>query len=169
VREQLDIGIIIVSGANEPIDRILGLEMGSDDYLTKPFDIRELKARVKNVLRRYRETETTSPQVSRDAAVRVGMATFDVECRTLLDDHGQEIPLTSTEFDLLKVLVERPRRALTRDQIMTLLRNRDCDPFDRSIDICIARIRRKVERDVEHPEAIKTVRGIGYMYLPPRA
>lgn len=169
VREQLDIAIIIVSGANEPIDRIVGLEVGSDDYLSKPFDIRELRARVKNVLRRYRAPATPTAAAAPDPRrIELGRGTFDLDARMLVDGQGEEIPLTASEYDMLKVLVERPRRPLSRDQIMTLMRNREWDPFDRSIDICVARLRRKIERDPEHPEILKTVRGVGYMFVPPR-
>lgn len=166
VREQLDIAIIIVSGANDPIDRIIGLEIGSDDYLSKPFDIRELRVRVKNVLRRYRGSNAAAAPQKPGRQIAVGIALFDPESRILLDRTGQEIPITSTEYELLKVLTERPRRVMTRDQIMTLTRNRDCDPYDRSIDICVARVRKKIERNPERPVVIRTVRGIGYMFVP---
>lgn len=173
VREQYDIGIIIVSGAGDTVDRIVGLEIGADDYLGKPFDLRELRARLKSVLRRYqREPATGNPPAADTLGnhrIQMGIAALDVESRQLFDRHGNEIPLTSTEFDLLKVFAERPNRPLSRDQLMTLTRNRDWDPFDRSIDIRIARLRRKIEEDPENPHAIKTMRGVGYMFVPPRA
>ena len=172
IREQYDIGIIIVSGAGDTVDRIVGLEVGADDYLSKPFDLRELRARLKSVLRRYQRTTTeTVPQADLLASRRtaLGGAALDLESRQLFDKSGAEVALTSAEFDLLKVFVERPNRPLSRDQLMTLTRNRDWDPFDRSIDIRIARLRRKIEDDPEIPRALKTVRGVGYMFVPPRA
>jgi DNA-binding response OmpR family regulator len=167
LREQHDLAIIMISGANEPIDRIVGLEVGSDDYLTKPFDMRELRARIKNVLRRYQIARAERPATAASARIRVGRAEFDVETRQLFDSGGEEVPLTLSEYELLKVFVDRPRRPLSRDQIMSLTRNRDCEPFDRSIDICVARLRRKIEADPARPEHIKTVRGVGYMFIPP--
>ena len=172
IREQYDIAIIIVSGAGETVDRIVGLEVGADDYLGKPFDLRELRARLKSVLRRYQR----EPAISLPAAdtleshrITIGKAALDLDSRQLFDRAGNEIPLTSTEFDLLKVFAERPNRPLSRDQLMTLTRNRDWDPFDRSIDIRIARLRRKIEENAESPKAIKTMRGVGYMFVPNRA
>lgn len=167
VREQHDIGIIMVSGAGDTLDRIIGLEVGSDDYLAKPFDLRELLARIRSVLRRYRKSGALTPAHETNL-VAFGDVRFDIDGRQLLDAEGREIPLTTSEYDLLKVLVERPRRVLTRDQIMSLTHNRDWMPYDRSIDILITRLRRKVEADPAAPQIIKTVRGAGYMYLPPR-
>lgn len=169
LREQHDIGIIMVSGANETLDRIVGLEVGSDDYLAKPFDLRELRARIKSVLRRYRQPVVEAAAAEPAQTIQVGAVALDTEARQLLDADGREIPLTTSEFDLLKILLERPRRVLTRDQIMNLTHNRDWDPFDRSIDILVTRLRRKVELDPRNPQIIKTVRGIGYMYLPLRS
>jgi len=173
IREQYDIAIIIVSGAGDTVDRIVGLEVGADDYIGKPFDLRELRARLKSVLRRYQREAAPGAPPAADALdgrrVQIGMAALDLGSRQLFDRAGHEIPLTSTEFELLRVFAERPNRPLSRDQLMTLTRNRDWDPFDRSIDIRIARLRRKIEEDPEHPKAIKTMRGVGYMFVPPRA
>ena len=168
VREQLDIGIIIVSGAGDTVDRIVGLEIGADDYLTKPFDLRELRARLKSVLRRYqRAPGIVTPDVSgNEARVRFGAAMLDLESCQLFDIHGDEIPLSAAEFELLKVFAERPNRPLSRDQLMSLTQNRDWDPYDRSIDIRIARLRKKVEEDPDRPQAIRTKRGMGYMFVP---
>lgn len=167
VRAQHDIGIIMASGAGDTLDRIIGLEVGSDDYLGKPFDLRELLARIRSVLRRYRKSGPIT-QEGPPSLLSLGHVRFDIEGRQLLDAQGSDIPLTTSEYDLLKVLVERPRRVLTRDQIMSLTHNRDWSPYDRSIDILITRLRRKVEADPATPQIIKTVRGAGYMYLPPR-
>lgn len=171
VREQFDIGIIMVSGAGETVDRIVGLEVGADDYVSKPFDLRELRARLKSVLRRYQRAPEALP--SDNAAVspasrRVafGEACLDLDSCQLLAPDGTEIGLTAAEFELLKVFAERPNRPLSRDQLMSLTQNRDWDPYDRSIDIRIARLRRKVEPDPENPRLIRTKRGLGYMYVP---
>jgi DNA-binding response OmpR family regulator len=172
VRERFDIGIIMVSGAGETLDRIVGLEVGADDYVSKPFDLRELRARLKSVLRRYHRApavpEPAPPAPAAPATRRVvfGRSLLDLDSHQLFEAGGEEIPITSMEFDLLKVFAERPNRPLSRDQLLNLTRNRDWDPFDRSIDIHIARLRRKVEPDPERPRALKTVRGVGYMYVP---
>jgi two-component system, OmpR family, response regulator len=171
VRERFDIGIIMVSGAGETVDRIVGLEVGADDYVSKPFDLRELRARLKSVLRRYhRAPAAPEPVPAAPAAptrrVAFGRSLLDLDSHQLFEAGGEEIPITSMEFDLLKVFAERPNRPLSRDQLLNLTRNRDWDPFDRSIDIHIARLRRKVEPDPERPRVLKTVRGVGYMYVP---
>ena len=166
VREHHDIGILMVSGAGETVDRIVGLEVGADDYVAKPFDPRELRARVRSVLRRYRSRSADQQAPDPERPVRVGESTLHLESRRLVDANGSEIPLTGMEFDLLRAFVERPNRPLSRDQLLNVTRNRDWDPFDRSIDIRIARLRRKIEPDPEHPSLIRTVRGVGYMYVP---
>lgn len=169
IREHLDLGIIIVSAAGEAVDRIIGLEIGADDYLAKPFDLRELLARVRSVMRRYdsEAAPQAAPLVRGEAApVIIGRCRLHLPSQQLFDPEGRELPLTQMEFDLLKVLIERPNRVLSRDQILNLTQNRDWDPNDRSIDIRIARLRRKIEIDPEHPRSIRTVRGGGYMYVP---
>ena len=172
IRERFDIGIIMISGAGETVDRIVGLEVGADDYVAKPFDPRELKARLKSVLRRYpRAPQPERPEVRDEGArrrVAIGRSVLDLDSRQLFDPSGEEVPLTRMEFELLEVLVQRPNRPLTRDQLLNLTQNRDWDPFDRSVDIRIARLRRKIEPDPDKPQYIRTVRGLGYMYAPPR-
>jgi two-component system phosphate regulon response regulator OmpR len=167
LRERYDVGIIMVTGAGEVVDRIVGLEVGADDYVTKPFDPRELLARVKSVLRRSQARPATDTPVDR-AAQRVpfGRCRLDLASHQLFDGEGREIPITSMEFDLLRAFAEHPGKALSRDRILTLTRNREWDPYDRSIDIRIARVRRKIELDPENPQLIRTVRGVGYMYVP---
>jgi len=171
VREHHDIGIIMVSGAGETVDRIIGLEIGADDYLTKPFDPRELHARLKSVLRRYRhrpgqEAADTGAVGGAAARVPFGVGTLDMQRCQLLDADGREIPITAMEFELLKVFATRPNRPLSRDQLLNLTQNRDWDPYDRSIDIRIARLRRKIEPEPDNPVFLKTVRGMGYMFVP---
>lgn len=169
LRERYDVGIIMVTAADAVVDRVVGLEIGADDYVTKPFDPRELLARLKSVMRRL-QAQPAAPAAGSPATQRtaVGRCFLDTASHQLFDAEGGEVPITSMEYDLLKVFVEHPNRALSRDQILNLTRNRDWDPFDRSIDIRIARLRRKVEADPDRPQAIRTVRGTGYMFVPGR-
>jgi two-component system, OmpR family, response regulator len=170
LRERYDVGIIMVTAAGGVVDRVVGLEVGADDYITKPFDPRELLARLKSVMRRLQSRPAAAAETVRVGAERVpvGRCFLDVAAHRLLDVKGDDIPITSMEYDLLKVFTEHPNRVLTRDQILNLTKNRDWEPFDRSIDIRIARLRRKVEENPEEPRAIRTVRGAGYMFVPSR-
>jgi two-component system phosphate regulon response regulator OmpR len=162
LRERYEVGIIMVTGASDVVDRVAGLEVGADDYIAKPFDPRELRARLKSVLRRL-EKKDSSKQPTR---VSIGSCFLDLKSRALSDSRGRDVPITSMEFDLLKTFVEHPNQVLTRDQLLTKTRNRDWEPYDRSIDIRITRLRRKLEDDPARPRVIKTVRGAGYMYVP---
>jgi DNA-binding response OmpR family regulator len=169
LRERYNLAIIMVTGAGGVVDRIVGLEVGADDYVAKPFDLRELLARVKSVLRRYRGDagkSATHQNAAGETRVKVGRCSLDIDARRLLGPDDEEIPLTAMEFDLLKVLAERPNRVLSRDQLLNLTCNRDWDPYDRSIDIRVARLRRKIESDPENPRTIKTIRGHGYVFVP---
>jgi two-component system phosphate regulon response regulator OmpR len=162
------LGIIMVTAAGDVVDRVVGLEMGADDYIAKPFDPRELRARLKSVLRRCEEraTQSSSQPGAARRRVAVGRCLLDLDAHQLLGPDGEEISLTSMEFDLLKTFTQHPNRVLNRDQLLTLTRNRDWEPFDRSIDIRIARLRRKIEPQPEKPQVIKTIRGAGYMFVP---
>lgn len=170
LREHYNMAIIMVTGAGEVVDRIVGLEVGADDYIAKPFDLRELLARVKSVLRRYRGDAAGSGAANENASRRIGIgaSVLDLDSRQFFGPDGAEIPLTAMEFDLLQVFAERPNRVLTRDQLLNLTCNRDWDPYDRSIDIRVARLRRKIEPDPENPGTIKTIRGHGYVFVPGR-
>ena len=171
LREHHDVGIIMVTGAGETVDRIIGLEVGADDYVAKPFDPRELLARVKSVLRRVRARTVDAAPTQRPAPLQrlaIGPCELDLATHQLYNAGGEEIPITAMEFDLLRVFVEHPNQVLSRDQLLTLTRNRDWEPFDRSIDIRIARLRKKLEGDPERPQIIRTVRGTGYMFVPRR-
>lgn len=160
LREHHDVCIIMVTAAGEVIDRVVGLEVGADDYIAKPFDLRELLARVKSVLRR-----SVKPAGTASRRVVFGNCQLDLDRHQLLGAAGEDIPLTAMEFDLLRAFAEHPNRVLSRDQLLTLTRNRDWEPFDRSIDIRIARLRRKIDDDPEHPRTIKTIRGSGYIFI----
>jgi two-component system phosphate regulon response regulator OmpR len=164
LRAHHDVGIIMITGAGEVVDRVVGLEVGADDYLAKPFDPRELRARLKSVLRRTRAAPAANGAAAGER-VRVGRCMLDLATHQLTDDTGAELPITGMEFDLLRVFIEHANRVLTRDQLLTLTRNREWEPFDRSIDIRIARLRRKIETDPAKPAAIRTVRGAGYMFV----
>ena len=164
LRERYDVGIIMVTASGDVIDRVVGLEVGADDYIAKPFDLRELRARIKSVLRRLEGK--AERKTSAEKRVSVGRCVLDLRSHQLSDAKGRAIPLTAMEFALLKALIDHPNQVLSRDQLLTLTRNRDWEPFDRSIDIRITRLRRKVEDDPARPQAIRTVRGTGYMFVP---
>jgi two-component system phosphate regulon response regulator OmpR len=158
------VGIIMVTAASDTVDRVVGLEIGADDYIAKPFEPRELLARVKSVLRRATgaAAPTTGPRI------RMGCRVLDLEKRVLIDPaNGQEETLTASEFDLLRLFTEHPNRPLQRDWLLEITAHREMEPFDRAIDLRITRLRRKIESDPAHPSAIRTVRGVGYMFVPP--
>lgn len=170
LREHTRAAVIIVTAASSQVDMIVGLEMGADDYVSKPFDLRALLARVKSVLRR-----TQAPQVqgqvvaaANDPAaaekIKLGKCLFDPVMRKLWEG-SEEVPLTSMEYDLLMVMIAHPNRPLSREHLMTLT-NTEIDAFDRSIDSRITRLRKKIEPQADKPDTIKTVRGLGYMFVP---
>ena len=160
------VGIIMVTAAADTIDRVVGLETGADDYIAKPFEPRELLARVKSVLRRAAGAPAPGPNLPR---VRIGRRILDLERRLLIDPvDGNEERLAASEFDLLKIFAENPNRPLMRDWLLEATAHREADAFDRAIDLRITRLRRKIEIDPVHPEAIRTVRGVGYMFVPPK-
>jgi len=166
LRSESGIGIIILTGRGETVDRIIGLEMGADDYLPKPFHLRELLARVKSVLRRVQSRTGDGPQQSRSRARFAGW-NLDLSSRELLSPSGEEVRLTTGEFDLLSAFVNNANQVLTRDRLLDLARNREAGPFDRTIDVQVGRLRRKLEDDPQNPTLIKTVRGSGYIFTPP--
>jgi DNA-binding response OmpR family regulator len=165
LRERYDVGIIMVTGAGGVVDRIVGLEVGADDYVAKPFDPRELLARIKSVMRRMHARPAGAGAGDVRRTLPFGTCRLDLGSHQLFAADGAEIPITSMEFDLLKVFAENPGKALSRDRILTLTRNREWDPYDRSVDIRVARLRRKVEADPDNPQVIRTVRGVGYMFV----
>lgn len=157
------VGIIMLTVAGDTIDRVVGLESGADDYVGKPFEPRELVARVKALLRR---TGTAEPPAPRLTQARVGTAMLDLQRRVLMLADGSEAGLTASEFDLLRLFVENPNRPLARDWLLETVAHRDADAFDRAIDHRIMRLRRKLELDPGKPEVIRSVRGVGYMFVP---
>ncbi|MWV17444.1 response regulator [Pseudomonas sp. L-22-4S-12] len=165
LREHHDLPVIMISGAGSALDRIIGLEVGADDYLGKPFDPRELLARVKTVLRRYQRPGAREVDAEGGESIRLGRYRLELQRRQLYDEQGHEVELTAMEFDLLQAFAQRPNRPLSRDQLLNLTQNRDWNPYDRSIDIRIARLRRKLEDDPEKPQIIRTLRGVGYMLV----
>ena len=163
------VGIIMVTSAGETIDRVVGLETGADDYIAKPFEPRELLARVKSVLRRSRANTPVAKAVP-EAHIRMGRRLLHLERRVLIDpDGGAEETLAASEFRLLRAFADNPNRTLERGWLLETIAERNIDAFDRAIDLRIARLRKKIEVDAAHPEAIRTVRGVGYMFVPAKA
>jgi DNA-binding response OmpR family regulator len=158
-----NLAIVMLTSAGTVVDRIVGLEMGADDYVAKPFDPRELLARVRSVLRRTSAARRGDIGAAR---VRVGRCVLDIPAHRLVDDTGAEVAMSSLEFDLLKALAEHPNRPLSRERILNITQRRDWDPFDRSVDLRIMRLRKKIEPDPEHPRYIRTVRNEGYVFVP---
>lgn len=165
------LGIIMVTGATDSVDRIVGLETGADDYVTKPFEARELLARIKSLLRRVSATpaaagaqDAARPAASHDL-VALDACGFDRKRRVLVTPDGHTQPLTATEYDLLDLFVRHPNRPLTREWLLETTSQRDYDSSDRSIDLRVTRLRRKIETDPEHPQSLRTVRGVGYMLV----
>ena len=155
--------IVIVTGRGEPVDKVVGLELGADDYITKPFDLRELLARVRSVLRRISPPQTRSTDGN---AMEFAGFRFDAQMRSLRGQDGDEIQLTTGEYELLVAFLSAPGRVLSRDQLVSQLHGHEAGPFDRSIDVQVGRLRRKIERDAANPELIKSVRGAGYVFTP---
>ena len=164
--EHPQVAVLLVSAAADAIDRIVGLEIGADDFLAKPFDLRELAARIRSVLRRTGRGAGNDDPASARHRVSFGPCLLDLASRRLYDQQGGDIALSRLEFALLKTFAEHPRRVLSRDQLLDLAHDGEDEPYDRSIDIRIGRIRKKVERDPANPQAIRTVRGAGYIYVP---
>ncbi|MDQ2083308.1 response regulator [Xanthobacteraceae bacterium Astr-EGSB] len=172
--------IIMLTATASSIDRVVGLELGADDYLAKPCEMRELLARIRSVLRRSAPARTdtvaaapppaaASPSIApaeAETPVRFGTKWLDLAAQVLRDDDGNEYPLTASEFALLKVFASNPKRVLSRERLLDLANARDADAFDRAIDLRIMRIRRKIEFDPRHPAVIRTVRGGGYLFSP---
>ena len=168
LREHWDCGLVIVTGRGDAVDKVVGLEVGADDYVTKPFDLRELLARVKSVLRRSMAAGAASlSAVAASDKLRFAGWELDLAARSLVDPSAQDVPLTTGEFSLLKVMVENAGKVLSRDFLLEQTRGREAAPFDRTIDVQVGRLRKKLEVDAEDPKLIKSVRGAGYILVPP--
>jgi DNA-binding response OmpR family regulator len=165
LREQADIGIVILTGRGQPVERAIGLELGADDYVAKPFHLRELLARIRSVLRR---TGSRSPGAA-DALPPVGFAGWrlDLARRTLTSAQREEVHLTDAEFQLLAAFVGHPNQVLGRDRLLEIVAGRRWNPYDRTVDQHISRLRRKIEADPRRPQLIKSVRGRGYVFTAP--
>ncbi|EKF17382.1 response regulator [Nitratireductor pacificus] len=170
LRAQYDLPLIMLSGKNTTIDKVVCLEMGADDYVTKPFEPRELLARIRTVLRRFAKRITLPEQAATAPSPVICFAGWELDPTRyqLSSPKGDRVRLTSQEFQLLAALVERRGRILSREQILDIVANRNWTPYDRSIDVLIGKIRRKLRDDVRDAQFIKTIRGVGYMFAPQR-
>jgi DNA-binding response OmpR family regulator len=166
LKAKADVPIIMLTATASPIDRVVGLELGADDYLAKPCELRELVARIRSVLRRSTERGPVAAPAPPTRRVRFGTKWLDLDSHKLCDDAGAAQALTKSEFLLLKAFAEHPKRVLSRERLLDLADARDPDAFDRSIDVRITRIRKKVEPDPANPRFIRTVRGTGYIFQP---
>jgi DNA-binding response OmpR family regulator len=171
LKARSNVPVIMLTATASPIDRVVGLELGADDYVAKPCELRELMARIRSVLRR----SAPKPAAAAVAAtakptnaqlVRFGTKWLDLEAQALRDDEGNEHPLTASEFGLLKVFAANPKRVLSRERLLELANARDAEAFDRAVDLRIMRIRRKIEPDPTKPAVIRTIRGGGYLFSP---
>jgi two-component system phosphate regulon response regulator OmpR len=163
IRSRGELPVIMLTARGEEGDRIAGLEIGADDYVTKPFDPRELLARIKSVLRRTSAAFSAEMGAER---VRIGRCMLDRAAHRLTDEAGREVPMSPLEFTLLKALSDHPNRVLSRERILNFSGQSDWDPLDRSVDLRILRLRKKIEPDPEYPQYIRTVRSEGYMFVP---
>jgi DNA-binding response OmpR family regulator len=170
LKSRTNIPVIMLTATASPIDRVVGLELGADDYVAKPCELRELMARIRSVLRRSAPKTEGAPDVvvatPASQLVRFGTKWLDLEAQALRDDEGNEHPLTASEFGLLKVFAVNPKRVLSRERLLELANARDSEAFDRAIDLRIMRIRRKIEPDPAKPAVIRTIRGGGYLFSP---
>jgi DNA-binding response OmpR family regulator len=169
LREHWHCGLVIVTGRGDAIDKVVGLEVGADDYVTKPFDLRELLARIKAVLRRIAPAEPAAVAAPAPARSKLRFAGWELDtaARRLTNPQGQDVALTTGEFDLLSAFAQHPGRVLSRDFLLEQTRGREAGPFDRTIDVQVGRLRKKLEADAEDPQIIKSVRGAGYILVPP--
>jgi len=172
LKSRINVPVIMLTATASPIDRVVGLELGADDYVAKPCELRELMARIRSVLRRSTASKAPAAadaggaKAARDQLVRFGTKWLDLEAQALRDDEGNEHPLTASEFGLLKVFAANPKRVLSRERLLELANARDAEAFDRAVDLRIMRIRRKIEIDPAKPAVIRTIRGGGYLFSP---
>lgn len=166
IRGRWQIGVIIVTGRGDAVDKVVGLEVGADDYVTKPFDLRELVARIKAVLRRLL-VQPAAPPASQ--TLEFAGWRLDIDARSLNNPQGEDVALTNGEFELLSTFARHPGRVLSRDFLLEHTRGREAAPFDRTIDVQIGRLRKKLQAPAGNIEIIKSVRGAGYILVPPVA
>jgi two-component system, OmpR family, response regulator len=172
LKSRINVPVIMLTATASPIDRVVGLELGADDYVAKPCELRELMARIRSVLRRSAPAKAASPASEpasgkpKEQLVRFGTKWLDLDAQALRDDEGNEHPLTASEFGLLKVFAANPKRVLSRERLLELANARDAEAFDRAVDLRIMRIRRKIEPDPAKPAVIRTIRGGGYLFSP---
>jgi DNA-binding response OmpR family regulator len=171
LKSRINVPVIMLTATASPIDRVVGLELGADDYVAKPCELRELMARIRSVLRRSTPARAAAPEAAaaksdKDQLVRFGTKWLDLQAQALRDDEGNEHPLTASEFGLLKVFAANPKRVLSRERLLELANARDAEAFDRAVDLRIMRIRRKIEPDPTKPAVIRTIRGGGYLFSP---
>ena len=171
LKSRINVPVIMLTATASPIDRVVGLELGADDYIAKPCELRELMARIRSVLRRSSPAKAATPdsagaKAAKERLVRFGTKWLDLEAQALRDDEGNEHPLTASEFGLLKVFAANPKRVLSRERLLELANARDSEAFDRAVDLRIMRIRRKIEPDPSRPAVIRTIRGGGYLFSP---
>ncbi|WP_024509166.1 response regulator [Bradyrhizobium sp. ARR65] len=171
LKSRTNIPIIMLTATASPIDRVVGLELGADDYVAKPCELRELMARIRSVLRRSGPPKaaaeaSAAAKSGKEQLVRFGTKWLDLEAQALRDEEGNEHPLTASEFGLLKVFAANPKRVLSRERLLELANARDSEAFDRAVDLRIMRIRRKIEPDPTKPAVIRTIRGGGYLFSP---
>jgi len=171
LKSRINVPVIMLTATASPIDRVVGLELGADDYVAKPCELRELMARIRSVLRRSTPAKAAGSDAApaksdKDQLVRFGTKWLDLEAQALRDDEGNEHPLTASEFGLLKVFAANPKRVLSRERLLELANARDAEAFDRAVDLRIMRIRRKIEPDPTKPAVIRTIRGGGYLFSP---
>jgi two-component system, OmpR family, response regulator len=171
LKSRTNVPVIMLTATASPIDRVVGLELGADDYVAKPCELRELMARIRSVLRRSAPAkagpaDASAAKAAKDQLVRFGTKWLDLEAQALRDDEGNEHPLTASEFGLLKVFAANPKRVLSRERLLELANARDSEAFDRAVDLRIMRIRRKIEPDPTKPAVIRTIRGGGYLFSP---
>jgi two-component system, OmpR family, response regulator len=171
LKGRINVPVIMLTATASPIDRVVGLELGADDYVAKPCELRELMARIRSVLRRSGPAKAAGPEpaaakAAKEQLVRFGTKWLDLEAQALRDDEGNEHPLTASEFGLLKVFAANPKRVLSRERLLELANARDAEAFDRAVDLRIMRIRRKIEIDPTKPAVIRTIRGGGYLFSP---
>jgi len=168
LKQHSRVPVIMLTATASAIDRVVGLELGADDYLAKPCELRELVARIRSVLRRSQSAAAPAAAEGQATSrtVRFGTKFLDLDAHVLRDNDGNEHPLTTSEFTLLKAFADNPKRVLSRERLLDLANARDPEDFDRAIDVRITRIRRKIEPDPDHPSIIRTVRGAGYVFSP---